>query len=70
MHRNDVAEENCAFFRTSTSSAMGHAGINCILELNRSDVLTLMIKDLSVPPKDVSIYQANMNMVLIDSDMD
>ena len=60
---NEVGQENCVFFRNSTSSDIGYGGITCTLELYPDDMLTARIKDISNPPKDVSIHQLNFNIV-------
>jgi hypothetical protein len=62
---NDVGQEECVFFRTTSTNAIGDASLSCIIALEVNDVLIMKIKDLSAPAQDVEIDQLNFKIVEI-----
>lgn len=60
---NDEEQEDCAFLRTTNTTAIGDATLACIIDLNVNDLLVMKIKDISALPQDVSVYALNFNIV-------
>jgi len=65
VFNNEQGLEQCVFFRSTSTTAIGHAGMSCIVNLTVGDHLTLRIKDITAPAQDVNVYQANMNIIEI-----
>lgn len=55
----------CSFQRTTTSAAIGDAGLTCILPLNASNNLIMKVKDVSPPYQNINIYALNFNIMEI-----
>ena len=62
---NGVGKEECVFFRSTSSTLIGDAGFSCIMQLEENDHLIMKVKDFSSPPKPISIYRLNFNIVEI-----
>jgi len=59
VHLNDAGLENCVFFRSTSSTAIGVGALSCITDLNANDELNLRVKDINNPPQNINIYQMN-----------
>jgi len=62
---NDEEKEECSFFRTTTSNALGAGGITCILYLTNNDMLDMRVKDVTPPAQDIKIYHATINILKV-----
>lgn len=62
---NDVGQEDCVFFTSTSNVDKDTGGFSCILRLFYGDTLVVKVKDISAPVQDFSIYQLNFNIVEI-----
>lgn len=60
---NDVGQDDCAFFRTTSTSNLGDATLSCLKQLSIGDHLNIRVKDLSAPPQDIDITAFNFKIV-------
>ena len=60
---NGVGQEECVFFRSTQSSAIGSASFRCHKNLDVGDVLMVKVKDITTPVQDIRVYQLNFNMI-------
>jgi len=60
---NDIAQPDCAFFRTTNTNAIGDASLSCIKSLNASDLVNMRIKDISAAPQDIYIDAFNFKII-------
>ena len=65
--KNGVGQEDCATFVTTATTDHLTAAINCLIMLEKGDVLMVKAKDLGNPAQDISYHQLNLNIIRIDS---
>lgn len=65
LNKNGISQHNCAFFRSTSTVAIGNAIASCIIDLKAGDILFMQIKDIAAPFQDALINQLNFNIVEI-----
>lgn len=59
------AQNKCATFQSTTTTAHENVVINCILELVAGDIITVRAKDIDTPAQDMLYHQFNLNIIEI-----
>lgn len=63
LFRNEDSQEDCAFFRGTSTITKDIGAFRCLKNLNDGDILTVRVKDVSDPPQDINIYQLNFIII-------
>lgn len=59
---NNVKNNHCSLYRSTSSTAIGSASFSCMDEYSQGDNLTMQIRDTSSPVQSASFYFINFNI--------
>lgn len=66
LHKNNVAQIDCATFVTTTTGDHKNIMISCIKALLPNDKLDVRIKDVNNPAQNILYHQLNFNIIEIN----